>query len=135
MDTSEEYIEMCRKADEIQKLSPTTDDFTRRPISISKEGNWFYIQSVGSIGYNSIWLPRQDQLQDMLDKESQLDIMSWDEMGCCIVLPSYNFGRNNDCEIFNRLEVGTLSWGQIWLMIVMHEKYGKRWDGTDWVVE
>ena len=24
-------------------------------------------------------------------------------------------------------------WEQLWLAFVMHEKYGKKWDGNDWI--
>ena len=63
MDTSEKYIEMCSAAEEIQKgWEPIEGDY------YSALGNpRIYIPGQWGIGLNpgDVWLPRQDQLQDL----------------------------------------------------------------------
>ena len=84
MDLTKEYILMCEKAAELQNLSPIKDDFYKC------QGNFFYDKnekesfSVGDINTsngtndeftsdyepeNCVWLPRQDQLQEMIPQD------------------------------------------------------------------
>ena len=140
MDTSEKYIEMCRAAEEIQKLKPTEADAR----------TWFYCtEHKRFLEYNSeleyqwcgswndwhssdgeervIWLPRQDQLQDLLNDdlrdiaEGFYDYMTTE--GYNYEYPEFNDAR---CKEFGSME-------QLWLAYVMETKYGKQWDGTAWV--
>ena len=59
MDTSETYVKMCEKAEEIQKnandISVLSDKFP--------DVNSFWAKG-------NIWLPRQDQLQEMVVKSN-----------------------------------------------------------------
>ena len=76
----------------------------------------FYPQS------DVIWLPRQDQLQDMVKSEYECDY----DMN----LDFTEFTTN----LYTHEQIGA-SMEQLWLAFVMHEKYNKKWDGEDWVKE
>lgn len=142
MDTSETYIKMCEKAGEIQKLR-SDEDYYRN----WENGDFFWATILGTAvpsRYNTgtdvvmrlldrcsmvyhpgslVWLPRQDQLQEMLSRETQTDITSWDERG-------WDVFRENGYEDFVG---GKISWEQLWLAFVMKEKYSKVWDGEQWI--
>jgi hypothetical protein len=68
----------------------------------------------------SIWLPRQDQLQEMVTEGFTpcLDL--------CNLFAWYMHNRPNDIA----LEWSSLE--QLWLAFVMAEKYGKHWNGEAW---
>ena len=98
----------------------TTDVF----YSCPEENNLEYVK-------NPVWLPRQDQLQDMLD------------------LKPYSFGKSYKMNIGRTTDKWTMycedgpvhcsfskiseSLEQLWLAFVMHEKYGKTWNGKEWI--
>ena len=123
MDTSKEYIKMCEKAEEIQKLwKPTVADF-------HTSYDWKEFHTV-EFDYDSskidilgcpphIWLPRQDQLQEMVKSDT---IINWD------FYHFINDGLTDYLDYFNSME-------QLWLAFVMKEKYNKTWNGEDWVIE
>lgn len=61
-----------------------------------------------------LWLPRQDQLQEMVIKE--------DERSCIALIgASHLMAERLNHYIFDSFE-------QLWLAFVMKEKYGKIWD-------
>ena len=64
MDTSKEYIEMCRKASEIQELWVVHSDGCDITI------DWPSGELTGRKEVSVVWLPRQDQLQDMIKENS-----------------------------------------------------------------
>ncbi len=119
MDTSETYVKMCEKAVEIQHQTP-------KSIYVgSKPGSFFYSRYVSRIvnaeyaqnPETVIWLPRQDQLQEMVRGEYK-DIK---EM-------IHDFGP------FLTYQASSLASLEIvWLEFVMKIKYGKVWSGEDWV--
>ena len=127
MDTSKEYIEMCRKAVEVQDAW----DF--------KDGDFLYDKKYGVevwSGYdawgwpgpprippNPAWIPRQDQLQDMLFQLLGKTFVYWLDR-------FYKYAENQ--ESHESMIGGCYSMEQLWLAFVMHEKYGKTWDGKDW---
>ena len=132
MDTSKEYIKMC-DCPEIQK----PDRHNRRDL---KRGD-FYLASSKTLKdpktfkhpngryreinvyyswkgvYNYIWLPRQDQLQEMY-----LDGISEDRF---VTLDRF----------LNFVDSGNRGWSfeQLWLAFVMKEKFNKTWNGKEWV--
>ncbi len=66
----------------------------------------------------NVWLPRQDQLQDMIGDDS---------------------GFYNQLDHFRHMlamsiqEIGHgLTYEKIWLKVVMRKKYHKIWDGKEW---
>lgn len=131
MDTSSEYINMCRKAKELQEMWEP------------KEGDWFIpckdigqydIPSIGILGTihaeyiplsnefqheygsnvfgfmrrkNIVWLPRIDQYLQMLSDEK-------------IDFGLSNYTRGDSVEI-------------VCLKLLMSNKYNKSWDGDDWI--
>ena len=137
MDITPEFVKMCEKAVEIQ----AQHQWAKCDFFVSKYGNekelkcliesWWYYQSsliyevMGTeIEYldegEAIWLPRQDQLQAMVGNLDE----SFE------VLDHWREGGYDDMLYWN---IGNLkSWEQIWLALVMKEKYGKQWTGEDW---
>ena len=159
MDNSETYIKMCEKATEIQALQPvlTDDDDDYDPNQgkcDDRMGSVFYILRskefilfhwdndcnfliIGDYNLAAdepiIWLPRQDQLQEMIgDYNSILDYwkqITWhwwhDEDG---EFPDSNLDIKKYLSKFASME-------QLWLGFVMKTKYGKLWDGDNWMKE
>jgi hypothetical protein len=161
MDTSETYIKMCEKAIEIQtmkvpvflprKWAPKKKEeeegafidgdyvwVVRESLSelyiLGGDGYYIYQREgeeieISSCGYcdggiedkfdKLIWLPRQDQLQEMIYKDDGLQSICW-------LAYEYSTGRCSGITINGTLE-------QLWLGIVMSEKYNKAWNGDNWV--
>lgn len=105
MDTSKEYIKMCEKAVEIQELRPTV---LKGDLSVKD----FFKQHNNGFD-KSIWLPRQDQLQEMAG-------CSWDEFYHGVIIGW------SDCEEKQD------SMEKACLLSLMFEKFDKVWNGTDW---
>ena len=117
MDTSKQYIKMCEGAKEIQMSCC-------RSLPLE---NLFFIKKLNALSlYDSnrfrhewytdrIWLPRQDQLQEMIDGDwvkSFITFMWW--------------YQDENTEIYKSME-------QLWLSLVMKEEYGKTWNGEEWI--
>lgn len=124
MDTSEQYIKMC-DCEEIQGHRDVfetigIDDENYDPrIRIDKQGSFWWESNTTWEKTKHIWLPRQDQLQEMV--------------------------ANGDCayDLFHRFEIWVnwydneisqleLSMNQLWLAFVMKERFNKVWDGDSW---
>jgi len=140
MDTSDKYIKMC-DCPEVQKgWTPEAGDWVNHkydPCSPDDPAHGGYIESViyhiinpNEHPVDSIWLPRQDQIQGMM---YTLAINEVTENGkssvACpdvIVLDLKEFSEK-DCEY------GLDTMEQLWLAFYMHEKHSKIWDGEKWV--
>lgn len=124
MDKSKEYIEMCRNG-WIQELwKPKWGDF----IWDFESELAYPISSVQINRNDCIWLPRLDQLQDMVDWKKYRTILEGQELKWSMHVEDPT--RNHwDMTVFISSR-DTLE--QLWLAFVMHEKYGKKWDGTKW---
>ncbi len=115
MDTSETYIKMCAKAEEIQKgWNPAGHDYL------------VYVPKLFEKNYghgNNLWLPRQDQLQEMV---GGFDAGFVDWNGWIIMV--YPEQRNPFSKPwrFDSME-------QLWLAFVMSELYQKKWEGSKWI--
>jgi len=140
MDTSKEYIKMCRKAEEVQELwEPIPGDFAydiryKDPIIIINYDKNTYIYGFNLVNelefeecvlyFNSendlIWLPRQDQLQDMVYKTS--------DHPYTLIAQFFDFVHTDDMPMKTSME-------QLWLRYVMHEKFNKVWDGKEWATQ
>jgi len=115
MDTSKEYIKMCEKAEELN-YSPSGTD-----------GNWYYYSEENMIrcrnsyegDFGDVWLPRQDQLQEMISKD--FGNCKWYDVLESLI----NYYQSGDFELITSME-------QLWLAFVMKEKYQKTWDGKEW---
>jgi len=137
MDTSKEYIEMCRQLPKEMHSDIIDGDFYYWNVPSQNDGmicisyteifedytvhypeQWDYLN-----GRECVKLYRQDQLQDM-------------------VIEKYNKHWGDSVMLGLMEEV--VGWGaqhayasmeQAWLAFVMDEKYGKLWNGSEWVVK
>lgn len=101
MDTSREYILQCEKAEEIQKL------WTPHPCNFNG-----HIKGV----HKDIWLPRQDQCQEMLDL-----------IGCRISFYYTNHWIVDCSAIYKDFKFSAKTLEQAWLFIVMRIRWNKTW--------
>lgn len=129
MDISPQYIEMCNAANEIQ--TKYNEGFSLGDVAVTLQfddtwGKPYIVQNPEDAHIESnrdvtqhitirltIWLPRQDQLQDMLNSRST--IAKWNIL-------------NHFCETYFVCQSIVPSFEQIWLMIVMGELYKKVWN-------
>ena len=128
MDTSKEYIEMMRKAPELREKWAWEDgDFFTSGKGNDEVFVYFNCPEDDNLWYvnNSIPLLRQDQLQDMLDFCGTILIGHIPDT--LLMMQTTYLGKKNTYK--------AKSHEQLLLMCLMHEKYGKRWDGSDWVSE
>ena len=162
MDTTKEYVLMCKKAEEIQKkwkpqegdccycvevkekvrgVDDGTREFIRQNEEIvwlfkDKEGgadlffNYFDVQyypyaEVFDNGYPHIWLPRQDQLQEMLNKNLSFLIYEFEYFSHCA-----SDQKNGTYIKLNLFAFPTME--QLWLAFVMSERFSKLWNGKEW---
>ena len=102
MDTTKEYIKMC-DCSEIQRRW-RADEFDFFVCSCHKER----CNCQGG-ETSEIWLPRQDQLQDMIPIQHEFVLG----------------GVYCACQKEWSLE-------QLWLSYVMAELYNKKWNGEEW---
>ena len=162
MDTSKEYIKMCRRAKEIQDFYFKVEDMRPNlpsfiwdermqriclhlwiPSRLAKElslqiphlaistewendGNIRIEESEAPYSETAIWLPRQDQLQEMAGDYTDV----WYEItGSCGIWAT----EQEDHEIYKYCHWTQFSsMEQFWLAYVMKKKYDKVWDGSDW---
>jgi len=122
MDTTYDYIEMCRKA--FKHLGMPS--YYRTPYYNTKDN------SIMQLPYLKECIPiyTQDQLQDMVERS-----LSVKSNGNHMAVQFAYFVSDH---IENHIHFGDVllqSMEQLWLAFVMHEKYGKKWDGQDWVKE
>jgi len=150
MDTSETYIKMCEKAEEIQRLCVgETGDFVYLTKALEGYNGWQdyegrQVKVVGNDGeyditfgypYDSpyetlkadglIWLPRQDQLQKMIDFEPFI----YNLTRLLEFMPKYCGSRTGWVEP-HILELYSME--QVWFAFVMRELYKKTWNGHEW---
>lgn len=121
MDISETYILMCEKAEEIQEGHQWGDgDYTQSGIYIEHywdEFGW-NVNNKNGRGDKYIWLPRQDQLQEMIFKKTG----KYDE---------HELVRDFAEFVYENSENWSME--QLWLAFVMKKRYNKVWDGSEWI--
>jgi len=129
MDTSEQYIKMCEKAKEIQGIPRHPEkphlNYRSSACFIHQGGRLWYIRGREHEDSNDyIWLPTQDQLQEMMG-----DFKTCIKLAAGVSLVNqgiiYEVGGYKYCHQFTSME-------QLWLAFVMGEKYNKVWDGHNW---
>lgn len=124
MDTSSEYMKMCERAEEIQVAKGKLErhdlwiwrgmiGWGEKPISCRYAELPMFFH-----GLKRVWVPRQDQLQEMVDDGSS----AYGQLG-----RFYNFVNVNP-----RLQSSDWTWEQLWLIYVMRWQYNKVWDGENW---
>jgi hypothetical protein len=121
MDTSKKYAKMCEMAEEIQKLrsmEPGLLNFIR--LGARRKG----------MVLNDVWLPRQDQLQAMIQK---CQGVSFDPPYSQIdqLIDAFTSWRHK--HIQPGISDNSITMEQLWLMFVMDMKYMKKWNGEAWV--
>jgi len=118
VDTSETYIKMC-DCPEIQRQGT-------RPRNLIDNSDYASIL-IGDGSYNNpfhrVWLPRQDQLQEMLLKYWWSDEQPGNNIS--VMLQKFDWWLNDTCPKYQAME-------QLWLAFVMKEKHNKIWDGERW---
>lgn len=73
------------------------------------------------------WLPRQDQIQEMIFKEG------W-QSPWGVMIPELLHSANEVPEQYGKYYLNFASMEQLWLAFYMYEKHGKVWaDGEKWV--
>ena len=129
MDTEQTYIKMCLQAREIKtgNYAISNHIFPDDNVTICKTG--VIIDSDGSFYYrenpneNLIWLPRQDELQDIINYDYPPDLL-WD------------FNEwNKQTSLFSNFYFPIYTIEQLWLCFIMSRMYHKTWNGEEWVNE
>lgn len=127
MDKSSHYIKMCQGAKVIQKQwNPDFGDFfvsmslgltsSCQPIVSDLEKKVSYLKTI-----KAVWLPRQDQLQDMvIDKYAT----PWD-----LAIAFSNSLMGDNTSYFDNFD----SMEKLWFAFIMLEKYKKKWKDGEWV--
>lgn len=141
MDTTDKYIEMC-KAKEIQeRWHPADGDFYVYSIRVHYPHVYMGGSKLSDELMNKdnwIWLPRQDQLQDIISSNVTigymivgLDAFHDPERYCGYSDPPCRSCRNLGKR--RRLTYDTME--QWWLAFVMYEKFDKFWciETSKWV--
>ena len=141
MDTSKQYIKMCKEAIEVQKrwaISPYLGDET--PDGMICELLECYDDDTWQVKTNRdycepytrdlVWMPRIDQLQAMVLKKGSPAISAFScRFAHLVDMRDWWDGINPD------IMAQYLTVEQLWLAFVMHKKYKKQWDNTsnEWV--
>ncbi len=126
MDDSIKYIEMCRESKEMQdkRKEMLTHQSDKGDYNwYSNDGGQTSIRIYTFYGcavweYEGIWLPMQDQLQDII-------YSGFPVLGQLARIRNITKSNKKYWNIFKTHE-------QLWLAIVMHEKYSKHWIGGKW---
>lgn len=135
MDTSKEYISMCQKAEEIQKkYKPMPGDFQANRILFKVtvySGKYIFNKK-------KIWLPRQDQFQEMIISD-EMSGYSGKALTSMLIFKIYGFSKQFYIEASWGLQQDAIwhpsSLEQLWLAFVMFEKCSKKFDGKNWIKE
>ncbi len=122
MDITETYIKMSDHPLIQGQWEPREGD-----VYIGKESRFFSIYAGACTDYINgidIWLPRQDQIQEMLGGGGKC--------GCtvCLVTGLYHFMENNLEGMFEAGIEGTME--LLWLAFYMHEKHNLKWEDGKW---
>lgn len=118
MDTTAEYIKMC---DCLEVQGHMVEDENNIYINL---GSPTSLEGVAKRGYPYnviLWLPRQDQIQEMLDGSWVITFESFDEWYFNKSYP----GETYPNDVFKSME-------QLWLAFYMYEKHDKVWTGKEW---
>ena len=142
MDFSKEYMLMCEKADEIQKrrvFETLAGDYIKHPdyrvpIIVGTDIQSHYINAYNGqkirLKEGFVWLPRQDQLQEMV-KIGTMRIMQFDEEYSLEYWKTQYFPENMESPNYEYCGK-TLEF--CWLHLVMQINYNKTWNGKEWVI-
>ena len=131
MDVSREYIKMCEEAKEIQKSISSAGNwhsYGNSEAVVSSQGSFYTLQNGGWV-----WLPRQDQLQEMINGSWQSKLARLD-IFCDPPTPEIIKAHE---KIYQKVLArhkyinNFTSFEQLWLAFVMHERYEKYWSESE----
>ncbi len=139
MDTSPVYVQMCRQAKEIQETwKPAVGDFYnshRVNVVCTQE----LIEAISSDirehrAYTWVtWLPRQDQIMELLGYTTATPLGILD--GIWMTVCSLTTGKNK-CKLkVSEEHFVTESFEEFLLKVLVADRWGKVWNGDDWVKE
>ena len=114
---------MCEKAGGIQKLAP--DLIPMLWVAAIPQYGYLDNDVFAKTKEGNIWLPRQDQLQAMLITEHPMGIPNASMPRRLIKYMADWYDNYPEAYWFTSME-------QLWLAIVMKEKYNKVWNGDEW---
>ena len=141
MDTSETWKKMCAKAEEVQAKRPSGTD--------EHDYFWSPVHGNGLDLERAVWLPRQDQLQEMVkidNLEEFLREIVWSMLssggngeGWYFGLPDWaktdgwkiKEGKREYSVLNKKLQFTSME--QLWLAFHMKSEHNKTWDGDKWV--
>jgi len=133
MDTSKEYIKMCENWDLQTDRVPQVGDFYTESIR-DGAGTMVFVISGDDLKYTFdpnyyTWLPRQDQLQEMVLGQITRAYNLW------TMITHFNeFSRDSGTvSMFDRQTWYYMTMEKLWLAFVMKEKFNKIWDGKNWI--
>jgi len=150
MDATNRYAMMCQQAEEIQSLwRPKQCDFIinftdleeglsfcRSAESVIQVVNMYYdeqdgdnyLQECEDLKEQALWLPRQDQLQKIIEPDNA----NVHSVMLKVMETQYHDSSKKTLvsapELFYSME-------QLWLAYIMREKYNKVWNEEEWVTE
>ena len=130
MDTSETYIKMCdcRGVQEGRQSFDCFDFLVEKDGLILHSGTIIDSGGMGTSRIYFIWLPRQDQIQEMMSEPDTI-VMFSRFVGFFVQKDWHDLGELSD----NINNIDKQSAEQLWLAFYMHEKHKKTWDGEKWV--
>ena len=149
MDLTNRYVMMCQKATDIQKqwvpkpcdfmidhadmeesfsfCSPAASIVQVVDIFIGAPDSEDYKNESEHLKNNSFWLPRQDQLQKIMEPD---DSKIHSIITSVVESRYYEPAKEDHVAAPHKF----YSMEQIWLAYVMKEKYNKTWNEEDWVI-
>jgi len=126
MDTSEIYIGMCN-CEEVQNQDCGGLYKMGTPF-----GDVLFYTNDKKGCSDDVWLPRQDQIQEMWDDWPTIIIMHHGGEYLIEMKPEGEaIDEKGFGEMFGKYYARSLE--QAWLMLYMHQKHKKTWDKDKWV--
>jgi len=130
MDKSEKYFTMCKKANEIQEQWHIELGDEYADAGGYSLGPGTSISSMTSMKDRCVWLPRQDQLQEMVIRYGKDIKPEW--FPCLLYVVDFFLKPYAiECERSTGYPFPE-TMEQMWLSFVMKDKYGKVWTGKSW---
>ena len=136
MDKTELYIKMC-DCPEIQEQCVLRPVLPKEGIIL--DGNYVWVIVKKDIGKKksidsrldnkSIWLPRQDQIQEMM-KFDDISHLVFDLKEFSRTF--YKSEKRGKDTIYHRASEMFDSMEQLWLAFYMYKKHEKLWNGKEW---
>ena len=136
MDTSLGYMKMCEKAEEIQNgWKSNNGDFYTVKGSYNDASVMLFDYGLEFLKKSDlIWLPRQDQLQEMV-REKKTPETDMDEPNAMLLDRFYSWMFKERGGKWAFYDAGRASMEQLWLAFCMSGRYGKKWERNKWVAQ